>query len=171
MGKGRPQTVGCTQIMPILAAIALIGSIIVVPVTAIAPYHSVAQANVEEPSLSERVEPANIPPEASTMPSDVLCSCKRYITSQVPNMPLGDADSFTGNTTPTAGVVVLLRYKEISHMALIEKVSDSGISVRETNYKKCHYSERFIPWNDPSIVGFYSPNHDSIGSEDAGQIE
>lgn len=144
--------------MPILAAIALVFAM---PSIAVAPYYHRAEAAtlVEEPALAKPLEAAPVqdPVESPKAASKTLCSCKLYVASKVANMPLGDAQDFTGNTTPAIGVVVLFQYSHTAHMAYIERLDETGMWISETNMKHCQYSERHVDWDDPYITGFYHP--------------
>jgi len=88
---------------------------------------------------------------------NVLCEC--VATARIYSkfeLPRQHAYQFKPNSVPTVGGLVLMRYGDLSHVAVIMAIMPGGIYVREGNYKKCEYSERFIQWDDSRIIGFWS---------------
>lgn len=60
------------------------------------------------------------------------------------------------NSLPSVGSVAIFQYKE-KHLAIVEKLTSNGFYLKETNYRPCEVSTRFIPWNSERLKGFYSP--------------
>lgn len=59
------------------------------------------------------------------------------------------------STSPFVGAVAIFQYKE-KHIALVTKLDEKGFYIKESNYIAGKYGTRFIPWNDPKLVGFYT---------------
>ena len=88
--------------------------------------------------------------------NSVYCSCILYLR-EVLGVPIyGDAHTISANSYPAKGHVILLKYKGISHAAYILETYPGGVFVKESNYKHCKVTERFIAWNSPEIRGFWS---------------
>ena len=91
-------------------------------------------------------------------PSDdgSFCSCVVYVRSKgVDIPPLGEdgtPDLLDPNVPPTQGGAIIFEY---GHIAYIEALLPKGMWISEANKTPCEYTERFIPYDDPSIRGFY----------------
>lgn len=76
------------------------------------------------------------------------------------NVPKGDAIDLPVSGPPVSGGVVKLKYGEGvygHHIAVIQAVLPKGLYIAEYNYKEDgQYGERFIPYSDPAIIGFWS---------------
>lgn len=88
-----------------------------------------------------------------------LCSCMAGLNAWGLKIP-GNARELTPNTSPAIGRVALFKYNEGKdvndfHAALITGFTKNGFKIKETNFKKCRYTERFISWNDKFLRGFY----------------
>lgn len=59
------------------------------------------------------------------------------------------------SSTPFVGAVAIFQYKE-KHIALVTKLDEKGFYIKEANYIAGEYGTRFIPWDYPRLVGFYS---------------
>lgn len=95
---------------------------------------------------------------------DILCSCVRYAESLSPGIPLLNAIDYPLNTiTPKVGDIIKLQYYNATttrytyHIAVIEKITEEGYSVKEANYERCQKGERTIPKTDDHILGFFNP--------------
>ena len=91
------------------------------------------------------------------------CSCVRYISSIISDLPNLDAIDFPLNTIePKAGDIIKLQYYNattsnyIYHLSLIEEITEEGYKITEGNYEKCKETRRFIPKNDEHILGFFN---------------
>ncbi len=90
----------------------------------------------------------------------VVCNCWLYLKTRVAGLPR--MAEIIPNGTPRIGAVAIFVYKDkrtgrnVRHVALIEKLSDSGFTVAETNFTKCLFDRRWIAWGDPHLVGFWS---------------
>lgn len=98
------------------------------------------------------LEIIEVPPEP-TVPKE-LCNCYLYAKSVIPSLPR--MAEITPNTPPSVGSVAILQYKE-KHVAIVEKLTSDGFFLRETNYRPCEVSTRFISWDSKRLKGFYSP--------------
>lgn len=89
------------------------------------------------------------------------CSCiasSRALGAKVPKVK--NAKDLKPNTDfPQKGGLVKFNY---NHIAVVQKVSEEGIYIREGNYTKCKFTNRLIKWNDPKVLGYwYDPAIDS----------
>jgi hypothetical protein len=83
----------------------------------------------------------------------VANNCFLYV-SQFVKLPLQAL--VVPNTVPSVGVVAIFQYK-VPHYAVVEKLTEQGFWVKESNYVAGEYGTRFVKWNDPKIVGFFAP--------------
>lgn len=89
-----------------------------------------------------------------------VCNCYSYVSLKVKGLPRMEA--IIPNGSPKIGSVAIFEYKDkrtgmvVKHIAYIEKLSESGFTVSETNFSKCLLDERKIAWTDPRLVGFYN---------------
>lgn len=106
-------------------------------------------------------------PETSTATTNVdvfvqeeTCSCVTGVREFGANIPKGNAVDLPTGHPPTVGGVVKLKYGEGiegHHVAYILAILKTGLFVQEKNYlPDCEYSERFISFDDPHIVGFWA---------------
>lgn len=121
-----------------------------------------AGGNIAVAPTEAHVEPIEVPdvPHKATQASVsdssvelVYCSCIKTARLFGLNLPQGDAEYLKGNSTPIKGGGVLLSY-DVEHVAVIVSLAKEGFWVKEGNFRKCEYSERFISWDDPHIRGF-----------------
>lgn len=63
----------------------------------------------------------------------------------------------TRNSAPTVGSIAIFDYKGVPHYAVVVELKLDGFMIREANYEPCKTGTRLVKWNDPAIVGFYSP--------------
>lgn len=61
------------------------------------------------------------------------------------------------STSPFIGAVAIFQYKD-KHLALVDLLTEEGFWVNECNYTAGVCGRRFVKWNDPKLVGFYSPS-------------
>ena len=85
-----------------------------------------------------------------------FCSCVVYVRSQGVDIPTlgeeGTPDSLIPNSPPVQGAAVLFSY---GHIAYIQAILPGGMWVTEANKTPCEKTERFVPYDDPFIRGFY----------------
>lgn len=81
------------------------------------------------------------------------CNCYGYLTT-VTRMP--PTREIIANATLQVGAIAIFAYPT-RHYARIEKLTDTGFVVKEANKEPCKISQRNVQWNDPKLVGFYSP--------------
>lgn len=67
-------------------------------------------------------------------------------------------DEIKPNTTPAKGKVAIFYYKNVKHVALITDVEETGFIIRESNFHAGTIGTRFVPFTDPHLTGFYSPD-------------
>lgn len=58
---------------------------------------------------------------------------------------------------PRIGSIAIFRYKNEKHIAVIERVVEEGIWIKEANFKPCSLGKRLITFDDPALKGFYRP--------------
>lgn len=89
-------------------------------------------------------------------PKSSFCSCVEYVRGKGVDIPSlgeeGTPDLLKSNSQPIQGGAVLFSY---GHIAYIEALLPKGMWVSEANKKPCEYTERFVPYDDPYIRGFY----------------
>ena len=102
------------------------------------------------------VEPT-VEPIVIEQPLEDACFCvktaRKYSHFVLPRQ---DAQDFIPNSPPVIGGLVLLRYGDLDHVAVTLYIMPGGVWVREGNYNKCAESERFIAFDDPHLLGFWS---------------
>lgn len=82
----------------------------------------------------------------------VSCNCYGFVSLSV---DLPRMASIVPNTAPVVGAVAIFQYPE-KHIAIVEKLTETGFIVREANKEPCKISTREVQWNDPKLVGFFS---------------
>jgi hypothetical protein len=60
------------------------------------------------------------------------------------------------NTSPKVGAVAIFEYPQ-KHIGIVEKLTEEGFYVKEANYFPGLIAKRFVSWNDPKLIGFYTP--------------
>lgn len=100
-------------------------------------------------------------PQVETPIDPIATNCYAYV-SQYVKLPL--TRDILANTTPYEGVVVIFQYK-VPHYAILEKLTDDGFWVKESNYTPGVIGRRFIPWDDPHLKGFYKPATSGDGQD------
>ena len=121
----------------------------------------IPKANYTEPlKLNPPVIPTATIAVATTTPTTTplwLCSCMHGLATKGIFLK-GNAKDQIPNSTPVIGGVVILKYyKDVGHVALIQKFTEKGMIVWETNYRPCQATTREILWSDIHIVGFIDP--------------
>jgi len=114
----------------------------------------------ELPETSEEV-PLLVAPTSSVPPvkvpkDTVLCNCYLFVKEQYPALP---STSEMHKKISSSGAVAIFYYPSqgLYHYALVREEREDSFLIEETNYKKCSYSTRVIPKNDPKLIGFYQP--------------
>lgn len=111
----------------------------------------VAEAQYIPPKVAETVV---VTPQKQ---EGIECLCVTFARQFVPSLPRGDAKFLIPNSmTPEEGGAVILQHNE-RHVGAVLKVTEMGIHIIESNFKKCKVTMRTIPLGDPSIVGYWNP--------------
>ena len=98
--------------------------------------------------------PLVVLPEKKKEYNPVACSCIIY-ASQFIDLPKNtDAIDLISNSQPYIGGAILLKYGNLGHIAIIIDFKEDGFLVKESNYKRCEYTTRLIPFDDKHITGF-----------------
>ena len=63
-------------------------------------------------------------------------------------------DILPNSNYPRVGGLVILRYTNDKHIAIVQSVETDGFWIREANFEACKLGRRFIDWNDPHLKGF-----------------
>ena len=99
-----------------------------------------------------------------SLPQEVLESCVKYVRTKIPNLPLGDAADRFPNTEPFEGSVAIFWYppsdkypEGTKHIAYVEKIDGSKFYISQTNKLSGKYSEEWIDFSSPFLIGFYTP--------------
>jgi hypothetical protein len=84
-------------------------------------------------------------------------NCYSFATVLVGKLPRM-ADIIPNTTIPRVGEIAVFDYKSGKHIAVQDEILADGFWVREANYEPYKLGRRFIKWDDPALVGFYSPD-------------
>ena len=106
--------------------------------------------------------PTYIPTNVIEIPIPIEeCSCIKIARNVGVPIPMGtNAADLKPNASPHVGALMLLKYGDVSHVAVIAGYVGDGFVVREGNFKRgvpCVATGRVVAWNDPHIVGFWYP--------------
>lgn len=94
--------------------------------------------------------------EAPVVPVNPLAyNCWAYLKSLVPSLP--NTKYLVPNTTIHKGVVALFNYNGTPHYALVISLGATTFRVKESNVPAGTIGERDIPYDTPSLKGFYGP--------------
>jgi surface antigen len=87
-----------------------------------------------------------------------FCSCVSFAKQLTGYMDsVGAARNWPLNAKiPTVGGVVVLNESKAGHVAVIEAVAGSTLTVAESNYIPCQKSQRTIEINDSQIIGYWT---------------
>ena len=84
------------------------------------------------------------------------CACGSHLRVKGINFPRGWwAGDFYPNTEAFIGSVAVFQYN-LPHVAYVVDMDETGFWVSEANYEPCKVGTRFIKWNDPKLVGFWT---------------
>lgn len=76
----------------------------------------------------------------------------------------GNAKDLKPNSSPKVGGLILMKYGEVYHVAVIMEIIPTSygqlFKVREGNYQKCKITEREIRSDDRKILGYWVPSTD-----------
>jgi len=108
---------------------------------------------VEETVEEEVVEEEIVEEKWVDTDTSILCNCWAYTTQRIGKVvPMA---SFVPNSDPVVGGVAIEYFNGLKHVSYIIEVSELGITVQETNYNHCQFSERFIPFTSHRLHGFW----------------
>jgi hypothetical protein len=90
------------------------------------------------------------------LPTSVLCNCYAFVKQHFPTLP---STATILSNLAAEGRVVVFYYAEIGlyHYAIVRGERRDAWLIEETNYKHCTHDSRWVPKEDPAIVGFYTP--------------
>lgn len=80
-------------------------------------------------------------------------NCYAYVSLfvKIPKMAL-----IMPNSPPKKGSVAVFDYKGVKHIAVVTELREKGFMIKEANYEPAKIGTRFVPWNSPSLIGFWS---------------
>lgn len=58
---------------------------------------------------------------------------------------------------PAVGRVAIFDYNGVWHVAFVSLLEEDGFVIEEGNFHHCARDQRLVQWNDPYLVGFWSP--------------
>lgn len=80
-------------------------------------------------------------------------------------MPYGDANDVFANAGPFVGAVAIFWYPPsdkyphgTKHVAYVSEIDGSMFYIKQTNKTDCEYSEEWVSFSDPKLLGFFNPN-------------
>ncbi len=90
------------------------------------------------------------------IPDYILCNCYAYVKNKFANLP--STYEILNSLTFNTGEVAVFYYRDsgLYHYALVKEIGEDYIKIEETNYKRCRFSERIIPRNNPDLLGYFS---------------
>ncbi len=84
-------------------------------------------------------------------------NCYSYALTQLGKLPKMKA--LTPNSdVPRVGGLVIMDYNGKKHVAVVIKVLEEGIQVKECNYIAYSCGERLIKWDDKHLIGYWHPS-------------
>jgi hypothetical protein len=84
-----------------------------------------------------------------------VCNCYSYastLTGKLPRM----AEIQPNTTIPRIGEIAIFNYRGKKHIGVLNEITEDGFFIKEANYTACSVGRRFIKWDDPAFIGFYS---------------
>jgi hypothetical protein len=93
-------------------------------------------------------------PESDVDYSEV-CNCWQYVKNNVPGVT--SMAAMTPNSEPVVGSVAIEWFGSVKHVSVVVEVTESGVLVHETNYRRCQFTERFIDFSSHRLAGFWTP--------------
>jgi hypothetical protein len=121
----------------------------------IAPISTYIVHEVDTPIIATSTQPQAVQGLTEDITINPNCFCVTYARKFIPNLPRQDADKFKPNTYLSKGVLAIFKYQKLSHVAVVKDIYENGFTIYESNFSSCKEGERFIPFGDKSLVGFY----------------
>lgn len=88
----------------------------------------------------------------------IACSCIKTVREMGVNLPYNtNAGDLKSNSTIHIGVLVLFSYEKAEHVGMVVSIERDGFWIREGNFEKCKFTERFIDFDNPFLRGFHNP--------------
>lgn len=84
----------------------------------------------------------------------VVANCYSYAKSQLGTLP-AMKDINPNTDYPVVGGMAVFYYSGVKHVAVITKVTEFGIDIKETNYEPMKFTRRTIKTDDKNLVGFW----------------
>lgn len=89
--------------------------------------------------------------------NSIYCSCIKTARNEGINIPYNtDAKDLQPNSSPFINSLVILKYDDIYHVAVIKDYTDKGFVISEGNKVKCEKGMRILKYNDMHIQGFWN---------------
>lgn len=97
---------------------------------------------------TENILPKHVPAQ---------CSCIKTARNLGVDIPYNtNASDLESNANMWQGDLILLKYGDVNHAAIYRVTNDGFYIPKEGNKERCRYTERLVPFNDPSVIGFWS---------------
>lgn len=61
------------------------------------------------------------------------------------------------SSIPTLGGVVVFKIGPYGHVAVIDAINADSFHIKESNYRYCQFTQRWIAFTDPTIKGYWVP--------------
>jgi hypothetical protein len=120
-------------------------------------YAPIASAQIPAPVVVvQQVIEEPEPPKEVIEEDPILCNCYAYAKQVYPTLPT--TKKLLASTSKKFGKVAVFDYDGLPHYAVVDSMGIGTFTVTETNYKRCQRTTRTIKFNDPALVGFWSPD-------------
>lgn len=103
-------------------------------------------------------------PQVVQASGTVFCNCvstvKHLTGYKLPRIGLAKnlvKDKKHVSQMPSVGAILIQKSRNTGHVALVIGLEDEGIRIRDGGWGGCRLTERFINYDDPSILGYWRP--------------
>ncbi len=89
-----------------------------------------------------------------------VCNCYSYakvLLGKIPKM----SELIPNTTIPRIGSIAVFYYNKVKHIAVITKVTEEGVWVKEANYEPCKTGSRLVKWGDKALAGFVNVSEET----------
>lgn len=105
----------------------------------------------EDQAVGEKVDPD----EESKVDYSEVCNCWQYVKNNV--VGTTRMAEIIPNSEAAVGSVAIEWFGNVKHVSVVVQVTDTGVLVHETNYRRCQFTERFIDFSSHRLAGFWTP--------------
>lgn len=93
--------------------------------------------------------------EESKVDYSEVCNCWQYVKNNV--VGATNMASMQPNSEAAIGSVAIEWFGNVKHVSIVIAVTEEGVMVHETNYRRCQFTERFIDFSSNRLAGFWTP--------------